>query len=362
MVPQPHRQSHLTPLLAVLGLVLGLLLCLSETASAAFNPAAQNPHYGNFSEFGGEWTNSNDLQCQIGTKENGLCGYESASDVVSYTMQNPWSGFDPEGLSAWSDFKGYWKGVGNGAGNMVTGVATMAWDSHPVVNAGQFAAGSKTGYQKNFEGGMAMAKAAQNLATSSKARMGALDAGLNHVNSSLNDPEKFGELAFNVVTAVATGAEGASLATSARATAGAAEAEVAVAGGAKSGAGKSLLPSEGAVGTYDDLIAAGTKGDNITPHHIPSANHMAQHSVSKGDGIAINMEQPFPGSGGRHRATFTYGTQADLNLTPRQALGQGVRDARRIYQQDGLYGPGIRSSLQDVIRKNRAANPGLFKK
>jgi filamentous hemagglutinin len=131
---------------------------------------------------------------------------------------------------------------------------------------------------------------------------------------------------------------------------------------AKSAPGKSLLPGEGAVGTYDDLIAAGSKGDNITPHHIPSANHRAQHGVSKGDGIAINMEQPFPGSGGRHRATFTYGTQADLNLTPRQALGQGIWDARRIYQQDGLYGPGIRSSLQDVIRQNRAANPGLFDK
>ena len=131
---------------------------------------------------------------------------------------------------------------------------------------------------------------------------------------------------------------------------------------AKGGAGKSLLPGEGAVGTYDDLIAAGSKGDNITPHHIPAANHMSQHGVSKGEGIAINMEQPFPGSGGRHRATFTYGTQADLNLTPREALGQGIWDARRIYQQDGLYGSRIRSSLQDVIRQNRSANPNLFSK
>jgi hypothetical protein len=296
-------------------------------------------------------------------------GFIDGPNVYAYTMQNPWSGFDPEGLSAWSDFKGYWKGVGNGAGGMATGMATMAWDAHPVVNGGQYLMGQQKGFQRSFEGGVVMAKAATNLATSPEARMGALDAGLNHVNASLNDPEKFGELAFNVVTAVATGAEaGVAIASkakagaSARAAAGAAEAEVAVAGGTKSGAGKSLLPSEGAVGTYDDLIAAGTKGDNITPYHIPSANHMAQHSVSKGDGIAINMDQPFPGSGGRHRATFTYGNQADLNLTPRQALGQGVWDARRIYQQDGLYGPGIRSSLQDVIHKNRAANPGLFKK
>ena len=32
----------------------------------------------------------------------------------------------------------------------------------------------------------------------------------------------------------------------------------------KGAPGKSLLAGEGAVGTYDDLIAAGTKGDNIT--------------------------------------------------------------------------------------------------
>ena len=51
--------------------------------------------------------------------------------------------------------------------------------------------------------------------------------------------------------------------------------------------GKSLLPGEGAVDTYDDLIAAGAKGDNITPHHIPSANHMKQHGVSKGDGVSM---------------------------------------------------------------------------
>jgi len=67
-------------------------------------------------------------------------------------------------------------------------------------------------------------------------------------------------------------------------------------------------------------------------------------------------------AGGRHRLTFTYGTQADIGLTPRQALGQGIWDARQIYQQDGLYGPQIRSALQDVIQQNRAANPGLFDK
>jgi hypothetical protein len=89
---------------------------------------------------------------------------------------------------------------------------------------------------------------------------------------------------------------------------------------------------------------------------------MKQHGVSKGDGISINMEQPFPGTGGRHRQTFTYGSQADVNLSARDALGRGVRDTRRIYQEDGLYSPEIRKSLQELIRQNRAANKGLFDK
>jgi hypothetical protein len=116
------------------------------------------------------------------------------------------------------------------------------------------------------------------------------------------------------------------------------------------------------VGTYDDLIAAGTKGDNVTPHHIPSANNMAKNGVNKGDGITINMEQPYPGVGGRHRATFTYGTTADVNMNPRDALAAGVWDARHIYQQDGLYGPEIRSSLLDLINQNKANFPNIFEK
>lgn len=125
---------------------------------------------------------------------------------------------------------------------------------------------------------------------------------------------------------------------------------------------KSLLSTEGDVGKYSDLIAAGKKGDNITPHHIPSANHMAQHGVSKGDGISINMEQPIPGSGGRHRQTFTYGTQADLGMSSRSALAVGVRDARKIYQKDGLYDAQMREQLQELILQNKTQYPLIFKK
>lgn len=124
----------------------------------------------------------------------------------------------------------------------------------------------------------------------------------------------------------------------------------------------SLLQGEGKVGRYSDLVAAGRKGDNITPHHIPSANHMARHGIKKRDGVAINMEHPHPGSGGRHRSTFTYGTKADQNMSPRDALAAGVRDARRIYQEQGLYTREIRDGLRELIRQNKALYPNIFGK
>ena len=123
-----------------------------------------------------------------------------------------------------------------------------------------------------------------------------------------------------------------------------------------------LLQGEGKVGTYRNLKAAGSKGDNITPHHMPSTNHMETHGVAKNDGIAMNMEHPHPGTGGRHRSTATYGNTSDVNMTSRDALAAGVKDARQIYQNQGLYSPAVRQSLQEVIWENKSAFPLLFSK
>jgi RHS repeat-associated protein len=264
-------------------------------------------------------------------------GFIDGPNVYAYTMQNPWSGFDPEGLSAWSDFKGYWKGVGNGAGGMATGMATMAWDAHPVVNGGQYLMGQQTGYQRSFEGGVAMAKAAQNLATSSQARSGAFGAVGNHLNEAWNNPEKAGELAFNAVTTAVTLGEagvaiaskvkaGASLAASARVTAGAAEAEVAIseAAGGITGAAKNTVRHLNGLefkavrdlGHIDDAtlnamqkhgFAAKTKnGDPIVLHHhqqnpagpiveMPAPNHSIgnpkQHPFGNQKGMGLAPEQ-----------------------------------------------------------------------
>lgn len=122
-----------------------------------------------------------------------------------------------------------------------------------------------------------------------------------------------------------------------------------------------LLPGEGRVGTYRDLVKSGVKGDNLTPHHMPADSFMKQQGVKRNDGVAMNLEQPSPGTGGRHRRTRTYGRGADLNETPRQALARDIRDARKIYQEDGLYTPEIRKSLQEVIKKNKELYPDIFK-
>jgi len=125
-------------------------------------------------------------------------------------------------------------------------------------------------------------------------------------------------------------------------------------------ASKQLLPSEGKVGTYKDLVKSGSRGDNLTPHHMPSAEYMKSKGVAKNDGVSMNMEQPSPGVGGRHRETRSYGSGSDLTEAPRDALARDIMDARKIYQKDGLYTPEIRQSLQDAIKMNKKLYPNLF--
>lgn len=130
----------------------------------------------------------------------------------------------------------------------------------------------------------------------------------------------------------------------------------------KSSEAKQLLSGEGKVGTYKELLKSRRKGDNITPHHMPSADYMKNRGVAKNDGVCMNMEQPTPGVGGRHRATRSYGSGGDPTETPREALARDVRDARKIYQKDGVYTPEIRKSLQEVIDKNKELYKDIFKK
>ncbi|MFJ8412962.1 WXG100 family type VII secretion target [Bacillus paramycoides] len=133
------------------------------------------------------------------------------------------------------------------------------------------------------------------------------------------------------------------------------------------GADKALLTNEGKVGTYKQLVKQGTAFDNITPHHMPSAEKMKQAGIKRNDGVSMNMEQPHPGTGGRHRETYTYGlsgekSKAYLNLSFRDALSHDILDARKIYIKDGLYTAEIREGLREVIKRNKELYPHLFDK
>ena len=125
---------------------------------------------------------------------------------------------------------------------------------------------------------------------------------------------------------------------------------------------KELLPGEGKVGSYGQLKKLEKRGDNLTPHHIPQAAYMEKYGVKSKDGIAIMVEQPTPGIGGRHRSTRTYGKAPDFANSPREELALDILDMRMIYKKDGVYTPEIRSGLQEVIENWKSLKPDLFLK
>lgn len=61
-----------------------------------------------------------------------------------------------------------------------------------------------------------------------------------------------------------------------------------------------LLAGEGTVGRYGELLKLGRRGDNLTPHHVPSNAYMVAKvsGYTRNMGIAIMMEHPVPGAGG----------------------------------------------------------------
>jgi hypothetical protein len=92
-----NRRCHtlLAPLIAVLALLLGL----AGVASAAFNAAATDPHYGIFLPQLSEAPARMPLEIADPTRENGVWLYDSTLGVPVYVKQNPWTSFDPEGLA-----------------------------------------------------------------------------------------------------------------------------------------------------------------------------------------------------------------------------------------------------------------------
>jgi hypothetical protein len=79
-------------------------------------------------------------------------------------------------------------------------------------------------------------------------------------------------------------------------------------------------------------------------------------------GIAIMMEHPIPGAGGRHRQTLSYGQSPDLSLLPRQVLAIEIQDLRSLYQREGVYTETIKHGLRSIIQLNQSAWTGVFEK
>jgi hypothetical protein len=125
-----------------------------------------------------------------------------------------------------------------------------------------------------------------------------------------------------------------------------------------------LLEGEGTVGRYGELLKLGRRGDNLTPHHVPSNAYMAAKvsGYTRNMGIAIMMEHPIPGAGGRHRQTLSYGKSPDLSLLPRQVLAKEIGDLQSLYQRQGVYTETIRHGLQLIIQMNKSAWASVFEK
>lgn len=101
---------------------------------------------------------------------------------------------------------------------------------------------------------------------------------------------------------------------------------------------------------------------------MPSAEYMSKKGIANNDGLCMNMEMPYPGTGGRHRLTDTYGgnmTAAEkayyYSLSPRDALAYDIKNVRDIYQSQGLYSE-IRPRLQQYIKEYKSLMPELFEK
>jgi hypothetical protein len=79
-------------------------------------------------------------------------------------------------------------------------------------------------------------------------------------------------------------------------------------------------------------------------------------------GIAIMIEHPIPGAGGRHRQTLFYGQSPNLSLLPRQVLAIEIQDLRSLYQRQDVYTETIRRGLSAIIQLNQSAWAGVFEK
>jgi hypothetical protein len=134
-----------------------------------------------------------------------------------------------------------------------------------------------------------------------------------------------------------------------------------------------LLPGEGLVGTYGELSKVGSKGDNVTPHHMPQDKYMAEKLKGNpggetwvySEGVCINMYHPVPKpKQGRHFFTRTYGAFGNpprFHEKPMEALQKDIANVRAVYQKDNLLDGRIENALARLHALNVKNYPKLFR-
>lgn len=103
---------------------------------------------------------------------------------------------------------------------------------------------------------------------------------------------------------------------------------------------------------------------------MPSDAYMKRKGGSKytrDEGVSINVEQPHPGKGGRHRQTKTYGRnmtkaerEAYYKMSPAEAMEHDIEDLRKIYEKEGLSSDEVNKALDEVRRLNKEKYPDIF--
>jgi RHS repeat-associated protein len=291
-----------------------------------------------------------DLDAQIYVTADPL-GFVDGPNVYAYVVQNPWSKFDPEGLSL-SDYNPLNKPL-----QMLSDMYDAGKEKIKQYNE------AEDGTMKDAVVGVAVASAKETLAiakdavktASPKGTGGVIDAGFGVVEGISNAAAtkmvavtgadlntKRGMI--GTLTGTAAPLAG-SLVAGGRSGAGGRAAERTVP--RLAGAGEDLF-----VGTYRQSYRANVRAGLNSTH---TAHHSLQDAVSltsHGRGITINLRKDL------HELTRTLGTPVEEGLTLRQHLARDVMDLRSILRNADYDPSVINRQLQELIRQNKAV-PGF---
>lgn len=124
---------------------------------------------------------------------------------------------------------------------------------------------------------------------------------------------------------------------------------------------RKLLDSEGDIGTYSYLNKKGHKGDDVTPHHMPSKEFLIRNmdmdrKDALNNGLSMNLQQMV--KGGIHRKTKTYGRNMSnkekefyYSLSNRDAIAYDLKDLKRLAIEEGTYDQ-YRPYIKEYIKRS----------